>query len=100
MRDLGSTGASVSCRGRRGSRLVSALAVACAAAAAVALPGAGGSVAAASGVPPLPDGLGPRDAGSVVVIDPQQREVVPVVERVEMGTLGGVELALEVSLRV
>jgi hypothetical protein len=52
---------------------VSALAVACAAAAAVALPGAGGSVAAASGVPPLPDGLGPRDAGSVVVIDPQQR---------------------------
>lgn len=31
------------------------------------------SVSAASDTPQLPDGLGPRDAGSVVVIDPQQR---------------------------
>jgi hypothetical protein len=46
--------------------LVSAIALAALCAGAV-------PVSASPDVPPLPDGVGPRDAGSVVVTDPQQR---------------------------
>jgi hypothetical protein len=57
--------------GRRATRLarpvlVSAIALAALCAGAV-------PVSASPDVPPLPDGVGPRDAGSVVVTDPQQR---------------------------